>query len=431
MSYSQIGTMSKTNSPELKSWVNIPAESDFTIQNLPYGIFKHGIKKPRVGIAIGEHVLDLSFLYKRGYLDNLFLNENVFKSKSLNRFIGLGKAYWNLTRNRISELLLEENTELRANKEDLKLALIPIAEVEMLVPVQVPNYTDFYSSMEHATNVGKMFRPDGDALLPNWKHLPVGYHGRASSIVISGTPITRPKGQTKPEGMDKPVFGPSKLMDFELEMGFIIGRGNDLGTSIPTAEAENHIFGMVVFNDWSARDIQSWEYVPLGPFLSKNFASSVSPWVITMEAMEIFKCAGPVQDVPILPYLKSEGEKNYDVHLEVYIKTEKGDSTLVSESNSKYLYWNIAQQLAHHTVGGCNMQIGDLCATGTISGPTPHSYGSMLELSWKGAKPITLNDGSERKFLQDGDTVIMKAFCKKGDVRIGFGEVIGKIIPAT
>jgi fumarylacetoacetase len=422
--------MKETTSPELKSWVNIPAGSDFTIQNLPYGIFTYATKKPRVGVAIGEHVLDLCYLYKKGYLDNLFLNENVFKSNSLNRFIALGKAYWNLTRSRISELLQENNTELRNHKEDLKAALIPMNEVVMHVPVQVPNYTDFYSSVEHATNVGKMFRPNGDALLPNWKHLPVGYHGRASSIVISGTEVRRPKGQTMPEGMDKPVFGPSKLLDFELEMAFIIGRPNEMGTSVSTADAEGHIFGMLIFNDWSARDIQAWEYVPLGPFLSKNFASSVSPWVVTMDALAPFKCQGPEQDVPVLPYLQYEGEKNYDIQLEVYLKTEKGDSTLICESNTKYLYWNIAQQLAHHTVGGCNMQIGDLCASGTISGPTPHSYGSMLELSWRGAKPILLNDGSERKFLQDGDTLIMKAFCKKGEVRIGFGEVVGKILPA-
>lgn len=422
--------MNKTNSPDLKSWVNIPAGSDFTIQNLPYGIFKYGTKKPRVGIAIGEHVLDMSFLYRKGYLDNLFLNENVFKARTLNKFIALGKAYWSLTRNRVSELLQEDNTELRSKKDDLKEALIPMVEVEMLLPVEVPNYTDFYSSIEHATNIGKMLRPD-NPLLPNWKHIPVGYHGRASSIVISGTNFHRPKGQSKPEGVEKPVFGPSKLLDFELEMAFIIGRGNELGSSISTADAEGHIFGMLIFNDWSARDIQAWEYVPLGPFLSKNFASSVSPWIVTLDALEPFKCAGPEQDPPVLPYLNFDGDKNYDIHLEVYIKTDKGDSTLICESNTKYLYWNIAQQLAHHTVNGCNMQIGDMCASGTISGPTPNSYGSMMELSWRGANPITLNDGSERKFLQDGDTVIMKAFCKKGDMRIGFGEVVGKVLPAV
>jgi fumarylacetoacetase len=423
--------MAKTTSPELKTWVNVPSGSDFTIQNLPYGIFKYGTKKPRIGVAIGEHVLDLAFLYRKGYLDNLFLNENVFKSRSLNKFIALGRAYWTLARNRISELLQEENTELRNNKEDMKMALIPMHEVEMLMPVQVPNYTDFYSSVEHATNVGKMFRPNGDALLPNWKHLPVGYHGRASSIVVSGTPIKRPKGQTMPEGAEKPVFGPSKLLDFELEMGFVMGRGNEMGHPITTADAESHIFGMLIFNDWSARDIQSWEYVPLGPFLSKNFASSVSPWIVTMDALEPFKTSGPKQDPPVLPYLKFDGDKNYDIQLEVYIQTEKGDQTLICESNTKYLYWNVAQQLAHHTIGGCNMQVGDICASGTISGPTTNSYGSMLELTWRGAKPITLNDGSERKFLQDGDTVIMKAYCKKGSIRIGFGEVVGKIIPAS
>jgi len=423
--------MSNTTSTTLTTWVNVPTGSDFTIQNLPYGIFKYGTKKPRVGVAIGEHVLDLAFLYRKGYLDNLFLNENVFKSKSLNKFIALGKAYWTLARNRISELLQEDNTELRGNKEDLKMALIPMVEVEMLMPVQVPNYTDFYSSMEHATNVGKMFRPNGDALLPNWKHLPVGYHGRASSIVVSGTPVKRPKGQTMPEGAEKPVFGPSKLLDFELEMGFIMGRGNEMGTSISTADAEAHIFGMLIFNDWSARDIQSWEYVPLGPFLSKNFASSVSPWVVTMDALAPFKTQGPKQDPPVLPYLNFEGDKNYDIHLEVYIENERGDASLICESNTKFLYWNIAQQLAHHTVGGCNMQVGDICASGTISGPTPNSYGSMLELTWRGSKPITLNDGSERKFLQDGDTLVMKAFCKNGNTRIGFGEVRGKVLPAS
>lgn len=423
--------MDKTTSPELKTWVNIPENSPFPIQNLPYGIFKYGTKKPRIGVAIGDYVLDMAFLYRKGYLDNLFLNENVFKSRSLNKFIALGRAYWTLTRNRISELLREDNVELRGKKEDVKEALIPMSEVEMLMPLQVPNYTDFYSSMEHATNVGKMFRPNGDALLPNWKHLPVGYHGRASSIVVSGTPVIRPKGQTMPEGADKPVFGPSKLLDFELEMAFVIGKGNEMGSAISTADAESHIFGMVIFNDWSARDIQSWEYVPLGPFLSKNFASSISPWVVTMDALQPFKCAGPKQDPPVLPYLQFTGDQNYDIELEVYIKPEKGVPSLIAESNTRYLYWNIAQQLAHHTVGGCNMQIGDMCASGTISGPKANSYGSMLELTWRGAKPLTLNDGSERKFLQDGDTVIMKAFCKKGNFRIGFGEVVGKIMPAV
>jgi fumarylacetoacetase len=421
----------KTSSlSSLNTWVHVPVNSDFTIYNLPYGVFKYGSKKPRVGVAIGEHILDLSYLYKKGYLDQLFLNENVFKSDSLNRFIALGKPYWTLTRKRLMDILKEDNGELRDKKEDVEKALIPMKKATLLMPVKVGNYTDFYSSMEHASNVGKMFRPDGEPLLPNWKHIPVGYHGRASSIVVSGTPIHRPKGQTMPEGATTPVFGPTKQLDFELEMGFIIGRENELGTSITTDQAEQYIFGMLIFNDWSARDIQKWEYVPLGPFLSKNFASSVSPWVVTMDALEPFRCAGPVQDPPVLPYLRFEGEKSFDIHLEVYLQPEGGEPQLICESNHKYLYWNISQQLAHHTVNGCNMKIGDICASGTISGPTENSYGSMLELTWRGTRPIRLANGTERKFIEDGDTVIMKAYCKNGNLRVGFGSVKCKVLPA-
>lgn len=409
----------------------MPENSDFPIQNLPFGIFRYNGKKPRVGVAIGDYILDLAFLYKKGYLDPVFLNENVFRSRYLNKFIRLGKPYWTQTRNRISELLQENNPELRDQKGDVQKALIPMKKATMMMPVKVGNYTDFYSSLEHATNVGKMFRPDGDPLLPNWKHLPVGYHGRASSIVISGTPVRRPKGQTMPDNATTPVFGPSRLLDIELEMGFVIGRENELGTSIPVSEAENHIFGMLIFNDWSARDIQKWEYVPLGPFLAKNFASSISPWIVTMEALEPYRCEGPVQDPPVLPYLHDEKDHSFDINLEVYLQPDNSSPTLICESNFKHLYWSMAQQLAHHTVGGCNMQIGDICASGTISGKEPHSFGSMLELTWRGATPLTLSDGSERKFLQDGDTVIMKAFCKKGNLRIGFGEVTGKILPAN
>lgn len=422
--------MSKTNHPDLKSWVEVPADSHFTIQNLPFGIFKTGGKKPRVGIAIGNFVLDLAYLYKKGYLDALFLNENVFRSKSLNKFISLGKPYWTNTRNRISELLREDNPELRDKKEDVQKALIPVKKVTMMMPVQVGNYTDFYSSEEHATNVGKMFRPDGEPLLPNWKHIPVGYHGRASSIVISGTPIRRPNGQTMPDGATSPVFGPSKQLDIELEMGFVVGRSNELGSPVPVEDAENHIFGMLIFNDWSARDIQKWEYVPLGPFLAKNFASSISPWIVTMDALEPFRCKGPEQDPKPLPYLQINGEHTFDIELEVYLQPENGKPTLISSSNFKYLYWNMSQQLAHHTVNGCNLQVGDICASGTISGKEPTSYGSLLELTWRGTKPLTLSDGSERKFLQDGDTITIKAFCQKGNLKIGFGEVSGKIIPA-
>lgn len=423
--------MNNTHHPELKSWVKVPENSDFPIQNLPYGVFKLKNKKPRIGVAIGDYVLDLAFLYKKGYLDNLYINNNVFKSSSLNKFIALGKSYHTITRARISELLNYNNGELRDKKSDVEKALIPQNKVSMLLPVQVPNYTDFYSSLEHASNVGKMFRPDAPPLLPNWKHIPVGYHGRASSIVISGTPVKRPLGQTLPEGSENPIFGPSKSVDFELETGFIIGAENGLGKSISVNDAENYIFGMVLFNDWSARDIQRWEYVPLGPFLAKNFASSMSPWVVTMEALEPFKVEGPVQDPAPLDYLQFKGNKNYDIHLEVYIQPEGAKETLVCKSNHKYLYWNMAQQLAHHTVNGCNMQIGDVCASGTISGPTPDSFGSMLELAWKGTKPLKMEDGSERKFIEDNDTVIMRGYAYKHGVRIGFGEVSSKLLPTN
>lgn len=298
------------------------------------------------------------------------------------------------------------------------------------MPVHIPNYTDFYSSIEHATNVGKMFRDPANALLPNWKHLPVGYHGRASSIVVSGTEINRPKGQTKPADVEKPVFGPSQQLDFELEMAFIINKNTEMGESISTSEAEDAIFGMVIFNDWSARDIQAWEYVPLGPFLAKNFGSSVSPWVVTLEALEPFRTTSPKQDPEVLEYLQFEGDKNYDINLEVYIQPENGEQNLICESNYKHMYWNMTQQLAHHTVNGCNVEVGDMYASGTISGSDPKSFGSMLELTWRGQNPITLSNGEERKFINDNDTVTMKAWAEKDGVRVGFGEVNGKIIPA-
>ena len=301
----------------------------------------------------------------------------------------------------------------------------------MMMPVHIPNYTDFYSSIEHATNVGKMFRDPANALLPNWKHLPVGYHGRASSIVVSGTDIIRPKGQTKPADVDSPIFGPSKQLDFELEMAFIVNKNTEMGDSISTAEAEDAIFGMVIFNDWSARDIQSWEYVPLGPFLGKNFGSSVSPWVVTLEALEPFRSASPKQEPEVLDYLKFEGNQNYDINLTVFLKPENGDENLISESNYKFMYWNMTQQLAHHTINGCNVEVGDLYASGTISGEHPNSFGSMLELTWRGTNPLQLKDGQERKFINDNDTVIMRGHAEKDGIRVGFGEVSGKILPAN
>ena len=301
----------------------------------------------------------------------------------------------------------------------------------MMMPVHIPNYTDFYSSIEHATNVGKMFRDPANALLPNWKHLPVGYHGRASSIVVSGTDIIRPKGQTKPADIDSPIFGPSKQLDFELEMAFIVNKNTEMGDSISTAEAEDAIFGMVIFNDWSARDIQSWEYVPLGPFLGKNFGSSVSPWVVTLEALEPFRTASPKQEPEVLDYLKFEGNQNYDINLTVFLKPKNGEENLISESNYKFMYWNMTQQLAHHTINGCNVEVGDLYASGTISGEHSNSFGSMLELTWRGTNPLQLKDGQERKFINDNDTVIMRGYAEKDGIRVGFGEVSGKILPAN
>lgn len=422
--------MSKANNPKLKSWVDVPAGSDFPIQNLPFGIFKTQYLTSVAGVAIGNHVLDLVYLYENGFFDGLGLPPGIFNQQYLNSFIGLGRKKCGKVRERVSELLQSDNNELKNNKAAREIALVPMDEVEMGMPVDIPNYTDFYSSEEHATNVGTMFRDPKNALLPNWKHLPVGYHGRASSIVVSGTGIHRPKGQLKPPDAPAPVFGPCKKLDFELEMAFVTCANTALGSSVPTGEAENNIFGLVLFNDWSARDIQTWEYVPLGPFLAKNFASTISPWIVTLDALEPFRVAGPTQSPEVLPYLAYEGKKNYDIALEVAIG-EGENATVVSRSNFKYLYWNMCQQLAHHTVNGCNLRVGDLYASGTISGPDKGSYGSMLEITWNGKTPVTLKNGSERKFIEDGDTVTMKAAAEKDGVRIGFGNCTGKVLPAT
>jgi len=304
--------------------------------------------------------------------------------------------------------------------------------VEMCMPVEIGDYTDFYSSKKHATNVGIMFRGKENALMPNWIHMPVAYHGRASSVVISGTNIKRPKGQTKADEAELPSFGPTKLLDFELEMGFFIGKGNNLGDPIPVEQAHEHIFGMVLVNDWSARDIQKWEYVPLGPFLAKNFATSISPWVVTLEALEPFKSKRSEQQSDPLPYLQSKGEWLFDINLEVKIKTGKmKDPFVISNSNFRYLYWDICQQLAHHTITGCNMKTGDLLASGTISGPEKDSYASLLELTWRGSEPLKLPDGEERKFLLDGDVLIMSGRCNGDGFKVGFGEVTGKILSSN
>lgn len=421
--------MTDANNPSLKSWVEVPKGSDFPIQNLPFGIFKTKYLSAVAGVAIGHHVLDLVYLHEHGYLDGMSLPSGIFNQKYLNDFFALGRKKISEVRNRISELLRHDNDEL--NVATREIALIPMSEVQMLIPVRIANYTDFYSSEEHATNVGTMFRDPKNALLPNWKHLPVGYHGRASSIVVSGTDIHRPKGQIKPPDSDQPVYCPSHKVDFEVEVAFITCSETKLGQSVSTKNAEDHMAGLVLFNDWSARDIQQWEYVPLGPFLGKNFGSTMSPWVVTLDALEPFRVKGPDQHPHVLPYLSFEGDRNFDIQLEVFIQADKSEATTVSRSNFKYMYWNMCQQLAHHTVNGCNIQVGDLYASGTISGPSPGSYGSMLELTWNGQKPLHMPNGMERKFIEDNDTVLIKGFAEKDGIRIGFGECKAKILPAT
>jgi fumarylacetoacetase len=423
--------MINANNPSLNSWLDVPAGSDFPIQNIPFGISKSGKRLPVTATRIGNTVIDLSALADFGYFDKLDIQDlSVFYASTLNDFIALGKATTNAVRERISELFRDDNNELRSNNEACKIALIDADIAEMMLPVFVGDYTDFYSSIEHATNVGIMFRDPSNALLPNWKHIPVGYHGRSSSIVVSGTDIHRPMGQTKADDAENPSFGPSRLVDFELEMAFITGTGSLLGSHIGVEQAEDHIFGLVLFNDLSARDIQKWEYVPLGPFLGKNFGSVISPWIVTLEALEPFRQEGPMQDPPVLSYLQFKGEKSFDINLEVSLQPAGADENLICRSNFKYMYWNMAQQLAHQTVNGCNINPGDMYGSGTISGPTPDSFGSMLELSWKGTKPLKLNDGSERKFILDNDTIIMRGYSQNDNVRIGFGEVSTTILPA-
>lgn len=418
------------NNPTLKSWIEVPPHSDFPIQNIPFGVARTADEKPFVAARIGDKIINLKTLHVLGYLENLPFEVTDFDSDSLNPMMKKGKKAVRELRNRISKLFDANQQDLQKNEQHVQQILFAKDHVQMCLPIQIGDYTDFYSSREHATNVGMMFRDPANALLPNWLWLPVGYHGRSSSIVVSGTEITRPKGQIKPVADEPPIYAPCRNLDFELETAFVTFDGKPLGESISTAEAEDYIFGMVLLNDWSARDIQTWEYVPLGPFLAKNFASSISPWIVTLDALQPYKVEGPKQDPEVLSYLKYEGNLSYDIQLEVYIQPENQQETKICTSNFKYMYWNMAQQLAHHTVNGCNVRCGDLMGSGTISGPTPDSYGSMLELAWKGTKPLPMNDGTERKFIQDFDTVIMRGFSSKDGVRIGFGEVIGKVKPA-
>ena len=426
--------MKHANDPSLKSWVPVSPDCDFPIQNLPFGVFRRRSGgEPAVGVAIGEMVLDLAGIHGAGLLSGTAVaGENVFADDALNQFMACGRSAWVSVRDRVSELLREDNAELRDNAALRGSTLIGQAEVEMLVPARIGDYTDFYSSKEHASNVGSMFRDPSNPLLPNWVHIPVGYHGRASSIVVSGVDVRRPMGQTKADDADSPVFGPSQLLDFELEVGFFTGPGNELGTRLTTEQAADHIFGMVLVNDWSARDIQKWEYVPLGPFLAKSFATSISPWVVTLEALQPFRTAGPRQDPPVLPYLRYEGDWAFDLNLEVWLASrDMSEPVRITATNFKAMYWNILQQLAHQTVNGANVRPGDLYASGTVSGTTEDSRGSMLELSWKGTRSITLPAGEERKFLADGDTVAMRGYCQGDGYRVGFGEVRATILPAV
>lgn len=420
--------MIRANDPGLRSWVTVSEDSDFPIQNLPLGVIRYN-DVHHVATRIGDYVLDLAVLNRSGLLGVDYV-DGIFDNEYINDCIGLGKQMMRNLRNRISQLLDVRHRDLKDNAPLVEACLKHISEVEVTMPVRVGNYTDFYSSKEHATNVGSMFRDPNNALLPNWLHIPIGYHGRASSIVVSGTPIRRPKGQIKTPDSPDPVFSPSKQLDFELEMAFVTCGSNPLGTPITTDEATDYIFGMVLFNDWSARDIQSWEYVPLGPFLAKNFASSISPWVVSLDALKPFRTEGPKQEPKPLPYLQFKDHHNYDITLEVFLSSPRFNPTRIVRSNYKYMYWNMVQQLAHHTVNGCNVQVGDMYASGTISGPIRDSFGSMLELSWRGTDPLKMPDNTERKFLNDHDTVIMRGYAENNGIRIGFGEVSGIVLPA-
>ncbi len=414
-----------------RSFVEIAADSHFPLQNLPYGIFKTPRDaRPRAGVAIGDYVLDLAALEEAGLLAVAPAGEQVFARAELNAFIALGRQAWIKARSRIGALLGHDNAELRDDAVLRARVLVPMRDASMQIPVDIGGYTDFYSSKEHATNVGSMFRDPKNALLPNWLHVPIAYNGRASSVVVSGTPIRRPQGQLKPPDAERPVFGPTRKLDFELETAFIVGEGNALADPIPVAEAERHIFGLVLMNDWSARDIQQWEYVPLGPFNSKTFGTSISPWIVTLDALEPFRVPGPAQDPSPLPYLAHSGDHAFDVHLELSLKPAGGEPTTICRTNLKRLYWSMAQQLAHHTASGCNTRVGDLMGSGTISGPTPDSLGSLLELAWNGQKPLALAGSAARSFLEDGDEVIITGWSQGDGYRVGFGEVRGRIVAA-
>ena len=422
-------------SPKLQSFIPVSENSDFPIQNLPYGVFRRCVganDRPRIGVAIGEMILDLAEIDAAGLLDGTAVaGQGLFTREALNAFLALGRPVWRETRARITQLLRADEPALRDNPDLRDRALVPMTDAEMLLPVHIGDYTDFYSSKEHATHVGAMFRDPDKALLPNYRHLPVAYHGRASSVVLSGTDIRRPLGQILPPGQEQPIFAPSQQLDFELEMGFFIGPGNALGEPIRIERAPEHIFGMVLVNDWSARDIQRWEYQPLGPFLSKNLGTSISPWVVTLEALASFRVASPVQEPEPLPYLRRHGDWAFDIHLEALLQTPNmAQPQRIARSNYRYLYWGMCQQVAHHSISGCNLRPGDLLASGTISGPAPESRGSLLELTWRGEQPLALARSESRTFLEDGDTTTLRGWCQGPGYRVGFGEVSGTVLPA-
>ncbi|WP_299781387.1 fumarylacetoacetase [uncultured Formosa sp.] len=417
------------NNPDRKTWLHVDKNSDFPIQNIPFGVFLTRDDIITIGTRIGDTAIDLGALHQLGYFSDIPLTDDIFLQDTLNDFIADGRKTWRAVRNKIADIFDADNDTLKNNKQHKEIVLFRLDEIEMQLPIQIGDYTDFYSSIEHASNVGTLFRDEEHALLPNWLHIPIGYHGRSSSIIPSGIPIHRPQGQTLPPDVEEPVFGPSKFVDFELEMAFITTDANDFGEPIPVNEAEEYIFGLVLFNDWSARDIQSWEFVPFGPFLSKNFASSMSPWIVTLDALEPFRVQGPKPIKEQMPYLRTKGKKSFDINLEVAIQPKTAKETIVCRSNFKHMYWNMSQQLAHHTINGCPVNSGDLMGSGTLSGPTPESLGSMLELTWRGSKTLTLKDGTERTYINDNDTVIMRGYCENDGTRIGFGEVKNELLP--
>lgn len=415
-SISKVMASYNTCDPHLRSWVPVAAGSDFPIQNLPVGIFEAAGRGRRPGVAIGDHVLDLAEL---GILDG----------HTLNAFMAQGPAARRGLRERVSWLLHEDNPELRDDGGRCSRVLLPVAEVEMKMPADVGDYVDFYSSLEHATNVGRMFRPD-NPLMPNWKWLPVGYHGRSGTVVESGVSVRRPCGQVSEHPEGPPRMRPSEKLDIELETGYFAGRDTRVGESLNIEAAREAIFGMVLLNDWSARDIQRWEYQPLGPFLGKSFLTSIAAWIVTMEALEPFRVSGPAQYPKPLDYLQEPEPRGYDIHLEVLLQPEGAAQPYrIARTNFRHMYWSMAQQLAHLTSNGASVRAGDLCGSGTVSGPERGSEGSLLELTRGGKEPLVMPGGESRTFLADGDTVILRGWCE-GAYRIGFGEVRGKVLPA-